>query len=168
MRFKTSNTELEWAALHPLLKDLISRLDAYCLDEGIPEVVITEILRSPADQERLYWRQMQREFSLSEDAARHKARAKDSMHLWGCAVDLRESHWLAGQKKQVVNWLRIEMAKISKKPGFWEFLPDIHGSGPHVHIARKDHKWIADYRAKADRPFTIKAGITNNTEDPTA
>jgi hypothetical protein len=166
--YKTANLEMEFLTIHPVLIDLITRLEAYSKEAGLPEPVITECYRTADDMERIYWRQMMRDFSLKEDAARKKARNKDSLHLYGCGVDLRDKHYTVAQKKQVVAWLRAEMAKISKKPGFWEFLPDMHGTGSHLHVGRKDEMWIRNYRAKTDNPLKISVGLSKHNEDPSA
>ncbi len=169
MRHKTPELELEFSGLHPLIRDLILDLDAYSRANGLPEVVITECLRTPEDQERLYWKQLKRDLNISEDAARRQAKQKFSWHLCAAAIDIRTSHYTPRQYETVKAHLQLAMAKVSKRPGFWEFLPDKHGTGAHCHIARKDAKFRDDYlRPTAKSPLNINPGITTHKKDPSA
>lgn len=168
INFKSPNLEMELNTAHPEIRKILAELADYCQHEDIPAPLVTEVLRSPDDQERIYYQQMMRQFSLTEEAARRRARNKDSMHLYGCALDLRTIHWSVKQKALVVSFLRTAMKRIASKTGAWEFIPEVHGTGPHIHIARKDNVWITEYRAKHDKPFNIVVGLLKNDKEPSA
>jgi hypothetical protein len=162
--FKTPNQDLEFVALHPIVRTLIQNLDVWSKAQGLPEVCVTEVLRTIKQQEEIYYKQMMRDFTCTEEVARMKARNKDSWHLWLTAIDLRVTQYTAAQRKAVIAQLKGEMDKISKAPRFFEFITEKHGTGEHIHLARRDVRWKERYNKKDATFPLIKAGVTTHVK----
>ncbi len=141
MRFKRAGLEDEFAELHPEVKRVVSDLDVWCVERGLPEVVISHALRTPSMQEDIYWRKVLKERPhLTEPEARKAARSKFSWHLVACAVDIRNTHYSADQLLRITDWLK------QARPGKdWEILSHDVGHGNHLHIGCKDEEWRKGY-----------------------
>lgn len=142
MRYKSSALEMEFlAGLHPLVKAHLIALDEWSVSQGIPEVVITHVLRTKEDMEIMYWKRIHRQANpaISESLARAMARRKFSWHLVGCAADIRNRHYLPAQRKQVMYYLR----KLTggPNPSKYELLEHDIGRGDHIHLGVKDEQW---------------------------
>jgi hypothetical protein len=141
------------ALLHHEARDVVMALDTWSLESGLPEVVVTHVIRTPGEQQRIYIayanrliyrRQIQDAFSpseqsLADDLAKMTegeinrwAFKRFSWHLIGCAVDIRSKHYELAHLSAVMEYLRERCPKPE-----WELIEhDV--SGPHVHIARRD------------------------------
>lgn len=139
MKFLKPELEMEFGALHPSTRGLAEDLDAWSLENGVPEVVVTHVLRTADDSERLYL-PMYLKLGYTPEEARRRARARFSWHLVGCAVDLRNSHYTAVQRKQVMQYLRQHCPS-----GTCELLEHDIGRGNHIHLAFKDEQWRLTY-----------------------
>lgn len=140
MRFKSAALDMEFhGGLHPAVKDIVKDLDDWSKEQGLPSVVITHVLRTREDMEVLYWKRIHRQANppISEALARSMARRKFSWHLVGCAVDIRNNHYLPGQRKAVMAKLRT-LAKPAHK---FELLEHDIGRGDHIHLGIKDEDW---------------------------
>lgn len=140
MKYLRPELELEVQALHPKVRAKLDELEAWSRDEGLPEPVVTNVLRTEDDQERLYLG-LYLSRGHSPDIAREKARARFSWHLVACAVDLRNRHYTPPQRKAVMQFLRQQCA-----PGEWELLEHDIGRGDHIHVAVRDEQWRLTYQ----------------------
>ncbi len=163
MLFKTPGNELEYSLVHPQVKAVLSATDSWCIASGYPELVITDVIHTDDEMEAFYWKQVKKNNpGVSEGWARQRARHMESWHRYGLSVDIRTRQYTKQQQANVVARLKIEMARISKRPDFWEFIDKTHGTGPHVHLARCDILWKDDYKNQKlpTKPFTIQAGLS--------
>jgi hypothetical protein len=103
--------------LHPDVRALVLALDAWCLKEGLPEVVVVGLSRTPERNAQV-------------------GGAANSYHLSGCAADLRNHHYEPHELARVETWLRSQCP-----PALFELITKPHGQGAHLHIARKDRLW---------------------------
>jgi hypothetical protein len=156
VNFKEPHMALEFQdQLHPRLRDAVDSLASWSRDHGLPDVMVTEVIRTERDQERIYTAHADRliyrmkindGLSPDEEALALKlvnfdrddimawARARFSWHCVGCAVDLRSKHYSGPQKSAVAAFLKTRCTGPE-----WEFLEhDV--SGPHFHLALRDQK----------------------------
>ncbi len=135
MKFKNPALEMEFVAgLHPEVKAVMTDLDEWCQANGYPEVFVTHVLRTRADQEVIYWQMIKNQNpGLSAADARKRARAKFSWHLGGCAIDIRNKSYTKLQLANVMAHL-----KLGKAPSRWECLSHDVGNGEHIHVGIKD------------------------------
>jgi hypothetical protein len=112
------------ARLHPEARQVVLDLDAYSELEDLPLPVVTAISRAPD------WY-----------AANGLKPNPNSWHLYDCAVDLRNSHYSAEHLHRVCAWLKNRCLP----PERWELVFTLHGTGPHLHIAKKDWSWRATF-----------------------
>lgn len=154
MNFKEAHLELEFRdGLDVLVRLEVEALDSWSRENGLPAVVVTQVLRAPAEQEKIYTRyadsliyrlkakerltRSERALALqlsqlTRDEVMSWARGRFSWHMVGQAVDMRARHYTQTQLDSVVEFL----AKRCKAPD-WELLEhDI--AGPHLHLARRD------------------------------
>lgn len=118
MRFKDAQAEAEFAKrLHPAVRQVLEELDDWCLENALPQVVVTCLGRS----------------GLENQAANG---VTHSWHLYSCAADIRSKHYTPTQKAVVLSWL----TRTCPKP-MWELLEHDAGSGSHFHLARRDFSW---------------------------
>lgn len=157
MKFKAPHLEMELHAAHPDVRAAVVGLDEWCREGALPEVVVTQVLRSADEQEDIYFRyaesllaklragaplssednQLARELeSMSEAQRRQWARFRFSWHRVGCAVDIRNRHYSRTQLAGVMAWLRH-----GRTVGPWELLSHDVSSGDHVHIGRRDFEF---------------------------
>lgn len=161
MRFAVPSLEMEFYAAHPEAVATVIALDVWCGDNRLPEVVVTDVLRTDDDSERIYFKYAnaliarlregarakrrlgpkERELavrleSMSEAGRRKWARARPSWHKCGCAVDVRNRHYSEEQIAGILAFLRHGRSEEE-----WELLShDVH-SGEHLHIGRKDEEF---------------------------
>lgn len=147
MIFKGAAMLQESKQLHPDVKFALLDLDDFCKAKGYPEIVVTMVLRTAAQQEEIYWRQIANSMHLSEIEARKLARKKFSWHKVGCAADIRNRHYTKEQRGQIMLHLLEGRTK-----GPWEILEHDVGRGDHIHIGRRDFafrsKWEASHKEK--------------------
>lgn len=131
--FTSERVAVEWErCLHPDSKDLVTRLGAYSATIGAPQPVITAISRA-----------------RSWYSANGLPVNENSWHLYDCAVDLRVTHYTPEQRALVIKWLEQETApKKDEGVKKWELVTKLHGTGPHIHLARRDFAWRATYTKK--------------------
>jgi hypothetical protein len=127
----------------------VEALDVWSRENGLPEAFVTEILRTPEQQEDIYSRYalgliaklrdgqdmppkdraMALELSkLVLPDIREWARRRFSWHLVGCAVDLRSRHYSMSQLARVMKFLR----KRCLGPSWLVLAHDV--TAPHIHI----------------------------------
>lgn len=124
VRFKSPQGQKQFTeALHPATRDLVNEFDAWATKNGLPDTVVTSVVRT-----------------LAENRAIYKGVDRFSWHLCRCAVDLRNHHYTPEQKKQAEAWLAVRCERPR-----WEFVPQDHGTGPHFHIAIRDFRWRTLY-----------------------
>jgi hypothetical protein len=132
MRWKSPHLEAEYSEVHPLVRKALGELELKLSDWGFPEMTVTQVFRTPEEQEELYWRSLLKEHG-TEALARIAARAKFSWHLCRTAVDFRNSSYTRAQRKKIHAWL-IERCP----PPAWEALDHSVGFGQHFHVALRD------------------------------
>lgn len=147
------------------LQDLLNQFTLWSAASGLPDPVVTEVLRS--DQMQLnyyvpYARQLLEggyPFSKADrdNLTDINASIKDhrngedfgvlqwALYRWtwhriAHAVDLRNSHYRGEELRTVVAWLEKEISlREAAKPGRqWEFLVHDIGRGNHIHIGCRD------------------------------
>lgn len=136
MKFKTPALEAEFSRLHPDVIAAVKALDDFSHANRLPELVVTHAIRTPQQQEDIYWRGIAKNTGLPEAEARAAARKKFSWHLCRCAVDLRNRHYTAAQLAQVMEFLRD-----GRERPHWEVISHDVGRGQHLHIGRRDEAW---------------------------
>ena len=74
-----------------------------------------------------------------EDPA-FKDLANGAFRWFTSAVDLRNVHYSHPQYGDVLHWFtqRCPAFVEGGRPGRWEFISRLHGTGPHLHIAFRD------------------------------
>lgn len=160
MNFKAPALELEFReGLDEPVRFTVQALDFWSRENGIPEVTVTQVLRSPKEQERIYTQHAERLIQKLNQGERMRpadrtlatelaglsradvmawARRRFSWHMVGQAVDIRSRHYSERQTEQVMEFLM----KRCQAPE-WELLKhDV--TGPHIHIGRKDWKKRTD------------------------
>jgi LAS superfamily LD-carboxypeptidase LdcB len=104
------------------------------LGQGFPEITITEVFRTPEQQEAIYWKSLLASEG-TEERARAAARAKWSWHLGRCAVDFRSHSYSKTQQVAILNWLQERCPKPA-----WETLLHAVGSdAEHFHVGFRDY-----------------------------
>ena len=136
MKFKTPALSDEFSRLHPDVIAAVKALDDFSHANRLPELVVTHAIRTPAQQEDIYWRGIAKNTGLPESEARAQARKKFSWHLAKCAVDLRNNHYTAVQLQQA-----LEFLKRGREHPLWEVISHDVGRGNHLHIGRRDFAW---------------------------
>lgn len=173
MKFKEPQLEMEFNAMHPDVRRTVMNLDVWSREQGIPEVVVTQVLRSDADQESIYTRHadaliaklrngarlppadkaLAEKLEAMSAAGRRKwARERFSWHKIGAAADLRNKHYTPAQLAAVMAHLRTGRAGPD-----WEILShDVH-SGSHLHVGRKDFLYRKDFEQQMETAKEMKA-----------
>lgn len=158
--------------IHPDIRLLIVELGQFSRDKRLPPPCGTQIYRSPDQNVQLYvdwWRGLQLKLlelnkvpalghstaiptlfgtdanfklalslaGLSTEQLEERARQRVTLHSWFAAIDLRQFHYTHFQKDMVWQWLLKRC-----DPKEWERREDLHGTGPHFHVGRKDDVWI--------------------------
>jgi hypothetical protein len=136
MKFKTPELAEQFARVHPLTHEAVTKLDEWSKGRHFPEVTVTHVYRTPQVQEGIYWKGIFAAGGLTEEAAKAKARSKFSWHLVGCGCDLRNIEYSADQLVAVVNFLRE-----GRDDSAWEILSHDVGRGSHLHVGFKDTAW---------------------------
>lgn len=138
MKFKENNEarlSKEFEKLQPELKRIVALLDAWLISHNLPCVTVTHVLRTPRQQEDIYWRLIQESEKCSEKTARAIARGKFTWHLVGCAVDIRNKSYTKSQIDQILYFLStIDVDTFS-------FLSHDVRRGSHFHLQIKDKNW---------------------------
>lgn len=135
MLFKAPRLATEYPTLHPELRRVLAELEKQLAAWGLPSLTITEALRTPDDQERLYWKRELKP-GVTEEHARALARARPSWHLHHCAADFRNSVYGPRDRRRIHYWLTQRCPSDE-----WEVLMHDIGRGDHFHVARKDESW---------------------------
>lgn len=173
MKFASAKIELEFKEkLHPEARVAAEDLDDFCQKKGYGDARLVHILRTDDDSQRIYLpiaRRVRAKEEMGEDLTKTEqsildatngmdddalaewARKKPSWHKWLTAFDAGTGHLTTAQRATVNQWVRKEYPA-----GPWEVLVEDHGSGPHVHLARRSFE--ARERALAKLNETNKGG----------
>lgn len=143
MLFKSTAMASEFRDLHPDLRSVLLVLDAQLDFWKLPPLTITDLLRTPVDQERLYTPQYLAK-GFSDEDARRMARKKFSWHLVGAAADFRSSGppYSDDERDRVSEWLNQKCGGSG-----WELLLHDIGHGKHFHVGRRDWTWKGRWEA---------------------
>lgn len=156
--------------LHPDVRNLVWALDKWSVENGIPEVEITECFRTVEEQEHIYFGYFKRLIATfesqgklqsgeaniaismrpkSDDELKKIAREKFSWHMVHCATDIRtitSGHYTVDQAHKVFEFLKSKAKPESK----WELLAhDV--AGPHIHIGLRDFNYRAKYDTRKEK-----------------
>lgn len=142
MKFKTDVLKAEFDALHPRTRSVLIGLDEHSIQLGLPDVVVTHVLRTLNQQEKIYERIFVEKLAMDEVLAKKKARAKFSWHLCRCAVDFRNNQYSEAEKREVLSFLKIQMYGATSQ---FEFVEHDIGHGNHFHLAHRDYEWKRIY-----------------------
>ena len=133
LQFKTHVVRTRWAQCHPELHVVLEALADLCVRMQWPSPVLTSCSRTKEENEAVHGH-------------------PESWHLFGCAGDLSSWLYTSEQMKELLTWLRMELARrggvrSAKLPeGKWELLVHDKGSGEHLHIARRDTQWKRTFK----------------------
>ena len=150
MHFKSPSVGAQYMALHPELRRALSELDLQVRDWGLEEICLTQAIRTPGEQEEIYWPRYIGP-SVTEEEARAKARRKLSWHLFGTAADIRSKTYTAQERKKIAAWLKERCPRPE-----WEFIEHNIGHGDHFHLGRRDWLWARDWERRTREP---KVGV---------
>ncbi len=166
MKFKETYLRDEFKdLLHNDVRIVVEALDVWSRENGIPEVVVTEVHRTIPQQQAIYTRHadqliyrlkigdpdldgqeldLAKELmDLSRDAVMAWARRRFSWHLCNCAVDIRSRNYSKDQLGAVMSFLAKrcprKLTREEERAGHlsWELLEhDV--AGAHVHLGVRD------------------------------
>lgn len=158
MNFVFPNTDMEkdfYTKLHPETQQVVLEVQ-----ENLGRSIrLTEVCRSDDDSERIYtqvanrllkagplalhgldleqWSQIK---DLSPTGLKNWCRWRSSWHKPWTAVDIGLADWNTPEVLSLHLWLQ----KRCPKP-MWEVIDEPHGTGPHLHIARRDYGWLKEF-----------------------
>lgn len=155
MKFASPAIEKDFHdALQPDVRAAALDLDAFCKEQGYPELFITHLRRTREDQKRIYLpvaeklvAQLAAGAKLSDhdrvlagalakmtpEERGHWAQGKFSWHLCLCAIDIRNRVYSRAQRKALVERLRKGRPAV-----MWEVLEHDVGRGDHIHLGKRD------------------------------
>lgn len=157
MRFSADEMKGQLAAVHPDLLLALKEFEMWSHRANLPEPHICEVHRTRAEQGRIYfglWRDQakkvlsnpkagtverthaQKLLAMPERELLARAEKKFSWHLVSAAADVRTNHYSREQLGQVVRWFEARC-----KAPIWELVHEPHGTGPHIHVGRRDYSW---------------------------
>lgn len=172
IRFKEPSMQRDWPTVHPELRVLLVAFDEYSVKWDLPEPVVTDLVRSPEQQMRVYvrfWKKLQA--ALADGPHHNQIDPEDDGTFrpltpveYGQAVVLRPltDEQLAARARQKFTWHWVrcamdlrsreyspdELSRVRKwfqprcQAPLWEFL--VHDvTAPHIHCARRDFAWRA-------------------------
>ncbi len=130
MKFKYPHLSLEFDHCHPELRALALEFEEASRQNGWPEPEITSIFRTL-------------DFYEKNDLKPNL----NSWHLFKCAMDYSVREYTPEIRALVIRWWEERVLKegdsqFGKK---WELITKLHGTGPHIHIARRDFAWKEKY-----------------------
>ena len=151
----TGGKEMEnefYLLLHPETRLAISELHV----EMNRDLTITEVCRTDADSERIYmqiaerllasqgkdlgvldfaqWNQLR---DLSPLGVTTWARLRTSWHKAWTAVDVGLNGWSPRDLALMAEYIHHRCQRPA-----WETITEFHGTGPHLHLARRDFTWL--------------------------
>jgi hypothetical protein len=137
MRYARPEQETELQRItHPELYALMVEFEKWSRENDLPEPKINGLGRT-----------------LSWYAKNGLKPNPHSWHLFDCAIDLDNTIYSLTQLAQVEMWLkaRCQMPK-------YELIFKLHGTGPHIHIGRRDFNWKSTgTRKPAEKPGKLPA-----------
>jgi hypothetical protein len=161
VKFKYPGMAAELSRAHPELRSLLLEFDAWSQREGLPEPVLTELLRSQKNQTAYYvkhWGELVTKLQdgkwlssrdralaveMSLKSVEDMERAASERFTWQyvlCAADLRTHHYSTRELVMAKSFFR-ERATLPR----WSFLEhDITAN--HLHVERRDMEWRQLFR----------------------
>lgn len=157
MKFSSDEMEGQLAMCHPDLLVVMRQFEVWSDGHGLPEPHISEVMRTPKEQGRIYareWRDKalktvrdplttaldkkhaQRLLDMPALELLALAAKKFTWHFVGAAVDIRTNHYRLAELTTVEKWFRDRC-----EPPIWELITEKHGTGAHIHLARRDYSW---------------------------
>lgn len=141
--------------LHPEVQSAVQELERVAAQS----LVLTEVHRSLDDSETIYspigkrlqtsngkgltpsdYRMWEQVKDLSDVGLKQWARLRPSWHKVWAAVDIR----VHGIPNEVIALMKLWLKEHCISP-MWEVITETHGTGPHIHLARKDFDWLKKF-----------------------
>lgn len=170
MVFESAQLAHQFTELHPDTRRLVRDLDELLKSMKQPEVYLTSIYRTKEDQKRIYTpigyrlleklrtgqpmlkREHMDALELRDAIARHQESPKEdvirawagerpSWHRRRTAADVRTKSYPEDVVRAIRGWVDLRcQSKGDVQP--WEVITEDHGTGPHLHLARRDWAWL--------------------------
>jgi hypothetical protein len=134
MNFKSAEIGVQYARLLPEVRQVLAELDERLHQWGSERLTITDAIRTPGEQEELYWHSYVGG-GVGPEEARQLAREKFSWHLVGAAADFRALAYNAEERSKIWSWLHERCPAVD-----WELLIHDVGRGEHFHVAKRSHE----------------------------
>lgn len=145
MLFKSPEIGLQWLRCHDKTRAAVTSIDAQVQLWRLPQITITELSRTHADNTVIYLDAFLKE-GHAPDEALAMAEEKLSYHLEGveCACDFRSSGepYSPKDNDRIHGWMKEQFP--SEK---WEVLFHDVGRGLHHHIASKQRDRLEAWKA---------------------
>lgn len=169
MRFVREELKIQLPGCHPELVTVLREFELWSHAQELPEPIVVELWRTPRQQGDIYmavWRSEARVTlqsraapvaartraleieRMTEDELRAVAEKKFSWHICRCAVDLRTMHYGREELASVVRWFQERCPKP-----MWELVTEKHGTGAHIHCARRAFDWRAKFSKQPEVPY---------------
>ena len=121
--FASSEIEAQWDSLHPVLRAIVDDFGHWSSTERLPIPVITCLGRSVEENRKIYGKD---KFSW------HIPDLKTGVIR---AMDLRTKHYTSEQVAKVFGWFHERCPDVHQ----FELITKVHGTGPHIHLAIREH-----------------------------
>ena len=165
LSYKFPNLKAEFETqLDERVRDVVRELDRHCVQQGYPNLTLTEVFRTPEQSQAYYFKHQQtlkarykagRMLSqtdtliakLDDASAKKWARAKFSYHRANCAVDIRNSVY---SPRQMIELMRFLETKCPLP--LWEVLSHDVSNGAHIHCGiRSQSPEVRALKTKLDK-----------------
>jgi hypothetical protein len=113
IRFKTAGLDKQLLRSHPALQSALLLFEDYGRANHLPDPIVTDVMDAP-------------ESDRNHATTWHRPTKM-------CAVDIRTAHYSRGELAAVEAWFKARFDRP-----LWELITTLHGTGPHIHLARRD------------------------------
>lgn len=121
--FASKEIEEQWDKLHPELQSILNDFGHFAASNKLPLTVVTCIGRSQEQNDNIY------------NATRFSWHIPDIKTGIIRAFDMRTRHYTVEQKAKVIAWFNNRCPDPQK----FELIYKPHGTGPHLHLAVREH-----------------------------
>lgn len=149
--FATKQMEEDfYLKLHPETRLVVVELD----QKMVRPMTITHVCRTNEDSERIYleviarlskggklstvdlaqWEQLK---DLSPVGRKMWAQRRASWHKAWTSVDVGLAGWGPRELAVMTEYIHTRCPRPA-----WEVITELHGTGPHLHLARRDYEWL--------------------------
>lgn len=121
MEFASKRIEAEFDGdTHPDLKRMLGEIDRYIQSAYQKPCFVTCLRRTQEENTKA-------------------GGVRGSWHLFGCGADIRTRHLLDHERRRLENHCHELIDRDGRER--WEIVTKLHGTGAHIHIARRDAAW---------------------------